>query len=143
MTSSREKRRWCGVSSILLILTIGVLLSLNVFVVRASAQINGAGVSGVVTNDLRLPVPSAKVSARNVKNGAVQFVITNGGGYYALSDLSPESYEITVSLAGFKTQVLLGVSLAVGEHRSVNVTLNEGSPTEIDRSQAPPRCPRR
>ena len=136
MTSSREKRRWCGASSILPILTVVVLLSLNLFLVQVNAQVNGGEISGVVINESGLPVANAQMSLKELKTGVVKLVTTDAGGRYAFSSLPPGSYDMTVAGSGFKTQVLTGINLAVEDKLSVNVAIKAGNSKETIRIQA-------
>src|SRR5260221_11458588 len=69
------------------------------------AQVSGATLSGLVTDEQGGPVADATVSVKNSGTGFVQEVPTNGDGIYSAPNLLPGSYEITISAKGFQTLV--------------------------------------
>ena len=50
-------------------------------------------------------VPNASVAVRNVQTGVEQRTTSTGSGYYKVPNLQPGPYTITVSNAGFRTEV--------------------------------------
>ena len=67
----------------------------------------------------------------------VRSVTTSTEGLYNLPALPPGNFEMTVSAAGFVSQVWSGITVAVGSDRVLNVTMSAGNPQTITRSVAP------
>lgn len=103
------------------------------------AQVAGATLSGVITDDSLTPLPNAKVSIKNVVTGVVRTSKTDKDGQYNAPNLLPGTYEITATAAGYATSEQHDVTLAVGATQSVNLTLKRGEVSEkIIISVAPP-----
>jgi len=118
---------------------MAAVLVATVWVAPASAQVAGATLSGVITDEQGGPVASATVSIKNVATGVVRETPANGDGLYAAPNLLPGSYEVTVSAKGFQTLVQKGITLTVGAQQALNLSLKIGSlSTKIEVSAAPP-----
>lgn len=103
------------------------------------AQVAGATLSGLVSNESDTPIAGATVSIRNVLTGIIRVSTTDKDGQYTAPNLLPGLYEITASASGYATSVQHDVSLAVGATQVVNLTLKTGEVTEkIVISVAPP-----
>lgn len=115
-------------------------VSLGVFNARpVPAQVAGATLSGLVSNESDSPLADATVSIRNVLTGVIRVSKTDKDGQYTAPNLLPGLYEITASASGYATSVQHDVSLAVGATQVVNLTLKSGEVTEkIVISVAPP-----
>src|SRR5215470_7001940 len=73
--------------------------SLLLMAISASAQ---STISGVVRDSTGAIVPNATVeAASDVLIERVRTVTTNGEGRYAIIDLRPGTYTVTVTMAGF------------------------------------------
>lgn len=92
----------------------------------ASAQVSGATLSGLVTDEKGGPVPGASVSIRNVGTGVVREAETNTDGYYSAPNLLPGSYEVRVAAKGFQTFIQREVTLSVGTQQALNLSLKVG-----------------
>src|SRR5260370_37121227 len=102
-------------------LAILCLLTTSLFAQTETGQITGTvmDASGAV-------IAAAKVTVRNVETGATRVVTTTGAGVYAVPNLQPGTYEISVEVAGFgrtKGQV----EVAVGVKTSKDFTLQVGT----------------
>src|SRR5205807_536641 len=71
-------------------------------------------------------VPNATVSAKNVANGSLREVTTNGDGFYSAPNLQPGTYDVTVSASGFSTVVQKGITLSVGAQQALNLVMKLG-----------------
>ncbi len=108
-------------------------------VTPANAQVSGATLSGLVTDENGGAVPNATVSIRNVNTGVIREVPTNDDGLYAAPNLLPGSYEITISAKGFQTLIQKNITLTVGGKQALNMTLKVGALTQkVEVSAAPP-----
>jgi len=123
-----------------LALMIGIAAFLDwVSAVPAIAQVTGATLSGMVTDEQGGPVPTATVRIKNVGTDVVREATTNGDGLYAAPNLLPGSYEVTISAQGFQTVVQRGITLTVGAQQALNVSLKIGSLSQkIEVNAAPP-----
>jgi hypothetical protein len=123
-------------------LGIGVLVALLlacVFAIPAHSQLAGANLSGLVSDSSGSPLPDAKVSIKNVANGEVREVVTNGDGLYSAPNLVPGAYEITVTAKGFSTEVQKGLTLNVGTQQSLNISMKVGELSQrVEVDAAPP-----
>jgi hypothetical protein len=93
---------------------------------RAYAQVSGATLSGTVKDASGATIPGAKISAQNVSTGAARAVPSDAAGFYTLPNLLPGNYDVTFSAQGFTTEVVSGISLAVGAQQALNATLRVG-----------------
>src|SRR5689334_3794600 len=80
----------------------------------ARAQVSGATLSGVITDENGGPVPGAAVSIKNVGTGVARDLVTNADGFYSAPNLLPGSYEVKVTAKGFQTLVQKEITLTVG-----------------------------
>src|SRR5262245_48608072 len=68
----------------------------------ARAQTNEANLSGVVFDTTRASVPGATVSLVNKNTGIARSSTTNETGSYQFSFVQPGTYDLEVTLDGFK-----------------------------------------
>jgi hypothetical protein len=125
--------------SLAILLGLIVLNLAAIWAVPALAQVSGAALSGLVTDEQGGPVPDAKVSVKNVGTGVVREIATNADGFYSVPNLLPGSYEVTVSAKGFQTTVQKGITLTVGGQQALNVSLKIGQLNQtVEVNAAPP-----
>jgi len=119
--------------SILLVFQITTLTS------TASAQVTGATLSGIVTDERSDAVAGALVSIKNVGTGVVREVTSNSDGFYSAPNLLPGTYEIKVSASGFRVMIEREVTLSVGAQQALNLSLKVGQLTQtVEVSATPP-----
>src|SRR6266849_1740043 len=112
--------------------TMAVVVSLVlglIFAPSLRAQVSGATLSGAVTDAQGGVVPGAKVSVRNLGTGIAVETTTNAAGAYAVTNLGPADYEVSVSSPGFSTAVSK-VTLAVGAKQELTMPLTVGQITQ-------------
>src|SRR5947207_3837358 len=103
------------------------------------AQVSGATLSGVVTDEQGGPVPDAAVKIKNLGTGVTREVRTNSDGLYSAPNLNPGSYDDTISCKGFHNVVQHAVSLNVGAQQSLHISRKDGSFNQtIEVNAAPP-----
>ena len=107
----------------LLLLTLLASLSLN-------AQLNRGSITGVLSDSTGAVIPTAKVTVKNLANGAVYETQTNGNGQFTAPNLPPGSYEVAFEAASFKRLVRSGIELGATEVARVDATLEVGAVTE-------------
>src|ERR1019366_5532175 len=133
MRVRRLSMEWSFTFSKKMVVVLGVLLALVVCSftsVPAYSQVTGATLSGTVTDPSGSAVADATVSVKNVGTGIVREVTTDSAGFYTVPNLTPASYEVTTSAKGFSTLVRTGITLTVGLHQSLNLTLKVGQQSE-------------
>src|SRR6516225_741719 len=81
---------------------------------RVHAQVCGATVSGIIAGAQGGALAGIKISARNLGTGLATETATNSAGAYAIPNLIPGDYQVTVSAAGFSTAVTK-LTLTVGQ----------------------------
>src|SRR2546423_6924274 len=86
------------------------------------AQVSGS-IEGTVSDALGAPVPSANVSAKNVKTEAIREAVTDEGGRYLVVSLPIGEYEVRVTKPGFQEVARSGIRLVIGQAARVDVTL--------------------
>jgi hypothetical protein len=82
--------------------------------------------SGVVVDTSGAVLPGADVSVKHAGTGFSQTAVSNAEGAFSFPGLNPGTYEVTVSLSGFKTFVSNNVVLTSGAGASVRATLEIG-----------------
>ena len=116
--------RRCGVQALLLLLTIGLVVSVH-------AQSSTAGnITGTVRDPQGAAVPKVEITIADEKTGTTRTVTTNDDGFYNVPSLPAGRYTLTASPAGFKKTIAEGVELHVSENRVVNLDLQVGQVTE-------------
>jgi hypothetical protein len=108
---------------------VGILVvSILVICSHALAQnaISTGSISGQVTDATAAAVVGASVTATNEADGVKLTTKTNGTGFYSFQSLSVGAYDISVSQNGFKTTIINGILVQVGQNAAGNVTLQIG-----------------
>lgn len=96
----------------------------------ASAQVNTASLTGLVSDQSGAVVRGAAVTATNPATNVSRVTTTNESGYYSFPILHAGGYEVTVELRGFKKHVRDGVVLEVGQKARVDLSLEVGEVSE-------------
>src|SRR5262249_37756203 len=91
----------------------------------APAQVAGATLSGVVSDPQGAAIPGARIVARNGANGTTGQSTADATGSWAVPNLIPGDYQITITADGFSSAVAR-ITLSVGEKRELNVALSVG-----------------
>src|SRR5438874_343198 len=94
--------------SILCVLIASLCLTLPVFGQKVTGTIRG-----IVTDPTGAVVPNAQVTAKNVSTGEERNATSNSAGEYSFPELTPGTYDVSVTGANFKEFVAKGVQLNV------------------------------
>src|SRR5262245_32285958 len=113
----------------IMIVVMAILLSLGVAPTLAQSTTTGA-VSGQVTDQQNQAVIGAEVILRDRATNTALTTVTNDAGRYALVNVPPSIYDITVSMPGFKAAKVAGQKVTIGLALTVNVAMEVGSVTE-------------
>jgi len=99
-----------------------LLLSLITF-----GQVTTSSMTGTIKDDKGEGLIGATVKATHVPSGTVYGTVTRTGGNYAIPGMRIGGpYKVEISFIGFKTVVLEGLSLNLGEPFVLNQTLSSG-----------------
>jgi hypothetical protein len=94
------------------------------------AQLTSATITGQITDASKSALPGALITVVDKTTGAISKATTNGEGTYVLTNLTPDTYRLTVTMAGFQTATQEDLVIQVGEHATVDVGLKLGATTE-------------
>ena len=103
-----------------------VCLSFCLAATTASAQVNTANLTGLVTDSSGAVVPNVQVKAISADTGYNREVTTDHAGYYSFQDLPIGLYHVSVEAPGFET-VSENVSLNVGQRQRRDFSLHVGA----------------
>jgi len=102
------------------------------------AQFTSA-IEGTVKDPSGRVVPGATVVVTNVETRTTREAVTSDAGYFRITSLPPSTFEVSVSLPGFKTSLIKGIRLEVSQTKSLDVALELGAPaTVVEVTGAPP-----
>jgi hypothetical protein len=103
------------------------LLAIPLLAAGAYAQVTTSGrLTGAVTDAQGAVVPNAQINVKNNETQSLFTATTNKEGSWTLPSVSPGSYTVTVTAAGFKTTVVQDVKVDVGQPTTVNASLETG-----------------
>src|SRR6202020_2033471 len=106
------------------------LLCLFILAISALAQSDRGTITGTVTDPAGAVVPNAPVEAKNVATDAVYPAAASGTGNYTIAPLPIGTYDLSVTVAGFKKYVRTGIVVeAFGIYR-IDPKLEVGATTE-------------
>src|SRR5664279_3576070 len=93
------------------------------------SQTDSARMTGTVTDASGAVIPAASIAVKNEKTGQERKVSADGHGVYLAQQLQPSTYSLTATAPGMANAEFKGVSLQVGQERTLNVTLSPSSMT--------------
>ena len=107
--------------------TIAGFFFLALLTAPGSAWAQGeASISGVVTDSTGAIIAGATVKVRNAETGVTRTLVSDSSGRYEASLLSVGKYELTAEQTGFRTETRTGITLVLGQHANLDVTLSVG-----------------
>ncbi len=86
-----------------------------------------ARVTGTVTDQSGAVLPGATVTIREADTNATRTITTLDNGDYALTQLTPGKYNLTVDKQGFESYQQTGIVLVIGQVAEINVQMQVGS----------------
>ena len=107
-------------------LTLAVVLIFVLTNHPLQAQDSTATLSGTVADYSGKPLPSAKVSIRNLNTNQSSDTQTDSSGNFSVANLAPGDYEVSVSDTGFGSSSAK-VTLSAGTPQTLNLTLTQPS----------------
>lgn len=82
--------------------------------------------SGVVKDQSQAVIAGATVTAANTETGATRTAVTNSTGRYRVGELMPGTYQLTVSMDGFRREIRRDIVLQIGQELALNFSLQVG-----------------
>ncbi len=114
--SPRTSRGWRAGARCVAVLVILLCAAL------AFAQVETGQISGTVTDSTGAVVPNAKITVTSKSTGAVRTATSNQSGDYAITNLPPGNYNISVEAANF-AKTSRDLNVAVGSKNEVSPQL--------------------
>ena len=94
--------------------------------VSAVAQFS-SGIEGTATDSSGAAVSGATVTITDARLGVAKATTTNQAGYFRIDSIAASTYSIEIQMSGFKTWRQTGLTLQVGETRTIAPNLQIGS----------------
>jgi predicted porin len=106
------------------------LASIVAFLCMAGAACaqTGASLSGLVTNQSGAVLPDVAVTIKNLDTGVTRTITTDGAGRFQASGLPPGRFAIRTAKQEFADETRTGISLAVGQDATVDITMQRSAP---------------
>ncbi|MBP6823616.1 MAG: carboxypeptidase regulatory-like domain-containing protein, partial [Acidobacteria bacterium] len=82
-----------------------------------------ARISGIVKDQTGAVIPGATVTVKNERTGDVRTATSNQDGSFAVTNLKPSSYSVSISSASFAKTDYTNVELVVGQELNLGVEL--------------------
>jgi hypothetical protein len=105
------------------ILLLSLLLGLAV---SASYAQTSASISGTITDVTGGFLPGASVTVRNLETGSFRLITADDSGRYVATALEVGPYEIRAEKTGFRPEIKTAITLVVGQHAEIDLTLIVG-----------------
>src|SRR5262247_315380 len=103
------------------------LLTMLILTTGVFAQVSTSGrLTGTVTDAQGAVVSNAQINVKNNETQTQFTAVTNKEGSWTLPSISSGIYMVTVTAPGFKTTIVQGVKVDVGQPTTVNATLETG-----------------
>lgn len=109
---------------------IRTILAAFITMIAPSAQEVRGTITGTVADPQGAIIVGAKVVARNLAIGSVTEAVTNETGLFVAPFLPIGRYQITASMAGFKSSLRDNIELRVGDRLQINFNLEVGAAAE-------------
>ena len=100
------------------------------------AQSERGGITGVVQDTSKAPVPGVTVKVVNTATNATSTLVSSDAGTYSATNLSPGLYRVEAAIDGFQTAAVERITVAAGATVRIDVTLSPGAVTETVKVEA-------
>ena len=110
--------------------TIAAMIAAMFIATPARAQVPTGTILGTVKDAQGAVVPGASVTATNLGTQFSRSGVTDAAGEYALRLLPVGTYQVEVSIPGFKNFTQTGIVLEVGRNARVDATIELGAVSE-------------
>jgi Carboxypeptidase regulatory-like domain/TonB dependent receptor len=111
---------------------ISLLAILALFSIWAFGQAESGQITGLVTDTSGAVVSGAKVTVKSATTGATRNATTTSNGEYTVTNLKPDTYEVTIEGSGFQ-KYTRRVEVNVGSKNDVSAKLTvSGTSTTVE-----------
>ena len=107
-----------------------LILAGLILAVTAWGQGDRGTITGTVSDPAGAVVAGAAIVARGTETGSVYQVASTPTGNYTVSELPSGTYELSVTVPGFKKYVRTGLAVTVAQTMRIDVGLEVGAATE-------------
>jgi Carboxypeptidase regulatory-like domain/TonB dependent receptor len=107
-----------------------IAICLGVFAFAAFAQSDRGTITGTISDPAGAVIANAAIEAKNLATGAVYPTASSATGNYTVPQLPVGTYDLTVTVMGFKKFVRTGVEVEVAGTVRVDATLEVGTASE-------------
>lgn len=122
------RRFYKGKAPLLLLASLAIALA---FAPALSGQsLTTGAIIGTVTDPTGAVVPNAKVTATNMETSEKRTTTAGANGSYAVSQLVPGDYKVSVEAGGFRVTEVGPVTVQVSRTANADVTLEVGAQTQ-------------
>jgi hypothetical protein len=101
------------------------VIRFGIAVLLLASTVHGQSVSSLLSGTLQDPsgavVPGADIRIVADRTGFVRATKTNSEGFFSVPDLTPATFTVTITAAGFKTYSQSGIEITSGEQRSLGL----------------------
>ncbi|NUQ30789.1 MAG: carboxypeptidase regulatory-like domain-containing protein [Acidobacteriaceae bacterium] len=122
----------------------GALLSVAAGLLLTQAIVSQTSTTGAIRGTVTDPtgavIPNAAVTVTSNATSQVRAVKTDGDGQFAVGLLPPETYRVSITAPGFKTQVVPPITVIVTETARADAQMvagSEGETVEVSTTPAP------
>src|ERR1700688_2592674 len=109
---------------------ISFVLAVSVNPATLLAQTVSGTILGQIQDQQGAAIGKAEITVRSLDTGAIRKATADDSGAYRITSVPAGSYEVSASIAGFKTEVRNGISVTVGADVAVNFSLTVGAVSE-------------
>jgi hypothetical protein len=95
--------------------SVFVCLLLAVSVARAQGVGTSGNITGTAVDSFGAVLPKVAVTVTDTQTGLRRQTMTDGAGQFRVNGLSPSTYELRAELAGFATEVRMGITVSIGQ----------------------------
>lgn len=117
---------------------LALALALGTGLLYGQGGAAGGTITGSVTDASGAVVPGAMVTITDTSTKISKTTTSNKNGLYVFSNVSPGTYDVTLSKEGFKQAAYVGQQLIVGQSLTVNAVLEVGAATQTVEVSATP-----
>ncbi len=98
---------------------------------RSYGQDTNASLGGTVTDQTSAVVPGAKLSLVNAATGFTSNYVSDSTGQYTFRNLTPGTYNLSVSAPGFQSTVHNGLVLSINQAARADIHLTLGVESQV------------
>ena len=109
--------------------TLGIALALFLSATASYAQQTFGSIFGTITDPTGGAVTSAKITIKDINKGTSFEVTSDSSGNFNKGQLIPDTYTVTIAMAGFQKVVSNGIDVRVNEAARYDATLKVGEVT--------------